>query len=73
MAKKIEGVHEGFLWQLTSTKAEGRLLAEGGNRQSALGSGGTNDPNLHWQEAGNSDILGGLMAYFRGICKVYGL
>ena len=47
MAKKIEGVYVGFLWQLTSTKAEGRLLAEGGNRQSALGNGGTNDPNLH--------------------------
>ena len=39
----------------------------------ASGSGYTTTPDLHWQEADDSDRVGGFTAYFRGMHKGYGL
>ena len=44
-------------------KSEGRIVAEGGGRQSYSGSGDTTAPDLLGQEAGNSGVMGGLTAY----------
>ena len=44
-------------------KAEGRLVSEGGDGQSASGSGDTTTSDLLGQEAGGSGRMGGLTAY----------
>ena len=48
-------------------------MAEGGGRKSASGSGETTDPDLLGYESRESDRMGGIMAYLRGMRKGDGL
>ena len=49
--------------EVEGKKAEGRFVAEGGGVKSVSGSRDTTAPDLLGQEAGDSDIMGSLIAY----------
>ena len=49
------------------------VLGKGGGKHSTSECGESTSPDLHWQEEGGSDRVGGLTDYFRGMYKGDGL